>query len=259
KKKIFVSISKSNIKRIRLLEQKKHRKEEGVFLAEGPKLIADLSGVFRCCFLAATAEWLQQNPHIPAEEIAEISVEELSRCSLLTTPQQVLAIFEQPQYQLDLTFVRKSLSLALDDVQDPGNLGTIIRIADWFGIEHVFCSSGTADVYNPKVVQATMGAIARVKVHYVLLPELIRSLGDIPVYGTFLDGKSIYTQSLSAEGIIVMGNEGNGIGKDMEALINRRLFIPSYPPERKTSESLNVAVATAIVCAEFRRTSSSQK
>ncbi|KAA6342762.1 23S rRNA (uridine(2479)-2'-O)-methyltransferase, partial [termite gut metagenome] len=179
--------------------------------------------------------------------------EELSRCSLLKAPQQVLAVFEQPQYQLNLTPVRKSLSLALDDVQDPGNLGTIIRIADWFGIEHVFCSSGTADVYSPKVVQATMGAIARVKVHYVTLPELVRSLGDIPVYGTFLDGENIYTQSLSANGVIVMGNEGNGISKDTESFINRRLFIPSYPPERETSESLNVAVATAIVCAEFRR------
>ncbi|KAA6326537.1 23S rRNA (guanosine-2'-O-)-methyltransferase RlmB [termite gut metagenome] len=252
-----MSISKSNIKRIRLLEQKKHRKEEGVFLAEGPKLITDLSGTFRCRFLAATAEWLQQNPHIPADEITEVSVEELSRCSLLTTPQQVLAIFEQPRYQLHSNIVRKSLSLALDDVQDPGNLGTIIRIADWFGIEHVFCSSGTVDIYNPKVVQATMGAIARVKVHYVLLPELIRSLGNIPVYGTFLDGENIYTQSLSTNGVIVMGNEGKGIGKDTETFINRRLFIPSYPPERETSESLNVAVATAIVCAEFRRISSS--
>ncbi|KAA6323074.1 23S rRNA (uridine(2479)-2'-O)-methyltransferase [termite gut metagenome] len=248
-----MSISKSKIKRIRLLEQKKHRKEAGVFLAEGPRLIADLSGTFRCCFLAATAEWLQQNSHILADEIAEVSAEELSRCSLLTTPQQVLAVFEQPQHQLHSDIVRISLSLALDDVQDPGNLGTIIRIADWFGIEHIFCSSDTVDVYNPKVVQATMGAIARVKVHYVLLPELIRSLGDIPVYGTFLDGENIYTQSLSANGIIVMGNEGNGIGRDTEALINRRLFIPSYPPERETSESLNVAVATAIVCAEFRR------
>ncbi|KAA6312763.1 23S rRNA (uridine(2479)-2'-O)-methyltransferase, partial [termite gut metagenome] len=124
-----MSISKSKIRLIHLLEQKKHRKEEGVFLAEGPKLIADLSRAFRCRFLAATAGWLQQNPHVLADEITEVSVGELSRCSLLTTPQQVLAVFEQPQYQLDLTFVRKSLSLALDDVQDPGNLGTIIRMA----------------------------------------------------------------------------------------------------------------------------------
>jgi TrmH family RNA methyltransferase len=248
-----VPISKSQIKRIRSLEQKKHRQEEGIFLAEGPKLIADLSGVFRCRFLVATAEWLEQNPHISADEIVEVSAGELSRCSLLKTPQQVLAVFEQPLCQLNLTLVRTSLSLALDDVQDPGNLGTIIRVADWFGIEDIFCSPGTVDVYNPKAVQASMGAIARVKVHYTSLRELIGSLKDIPVYGTFINGENIYEQSLSTNGIIVMGNEGNGIGREIEELICRRLFIPNYPLERETSESLNVAVATAIVCAEFRR------
>jgi len=145
------------------------------------------------------------------------------------------------------------LCLALDEVQDPGNLGTIIRIADWFGIEHIFCSQGTADVYNPKVVQATMGALARVHVHYVNLSELIDSLPDIPVYGTFLDGTNIYEQELSQTGIIVMGNEGNGISPEVRKVINRRLYIPNYPANRPTSESLNVAVATAITCAEFRR------
>jgi TrmH family RNA methyltransferase len=248
-----VPISKSQIKRIRSLEQKKHRKEEGIFLAEGPKLIADLSGVFRCRFLVATAEWLEQNPHIPADEIAEVSAGELSRCSLLKAPQQALAVFEQPPCQLNLMLVHKSLSLALDDVQDPGNLGAIIRVADWFGIEDIFCSPGTADVYNPKAVQASMGAIARVRVHYASLRELIGSLKDIPVYGAFVNGESIYSQSLSTNGIIVMGNEGNGIGREVEKLIGHRLFIPNYPSERETSDSLNVAIATAIVCAEFRR------
>ncbi|KAA6337639.1 putative TrmH family tRNA/rRNA methyltransferase [termite gut metagenome] len=246
-------ISKSKIKLIRSLEQKKHRKEEGIFLAEGPKLIADLSGVFRCRFLAATARWLQQNLYISADEIVEVSAEELSRCSLLKAPQQVLAVFEQPQYQLNLALVHKSLSLALDNVQDPGNLGTIIRVADWFGIERIFCSPSMVDVYNPKVVQASMGAIARVRVHYISLRELIGSLKDMPVYGTFVNGENIYKQLLSSNGIIVMGNEGNGIGRKIEGLISRRLFIPNYPPEHETSESLNVAVATAIVCAEFRR------
>jgi TrmH family RNA methyltransferase len=248
-----VPISKSKIKLIRSLEQKKHRKEEGIFLAEGPKLIADLSGVFQCCFLVATAEWLEQNPHIGADEMIVVSAKELSKCSLLQTPQDVLAVFRQPQYQMNRDVVRKSLSLALDDVQDPGNLGTIIRVADWFGMEHVFCSLGTADVYNPKAVQASMGAIARVRVHYTSLRELIGSLKDIPVYGTFVNGENIYKQSLSPNGIIVMGNEGNGISREIEGLISHRLFIPNYPPERETSESLNVAVATAIVCAEFRR------
>jgi TrmH family RNA methyltransferase len=248
-----VPISKNKIKLIRSLEQKKHRKEGEIFLAEGPKLIADLSRVFPCRFLVATAEWLEKNPHIGADEIIVISAKELSQCSLLQTPQDVLAVFKQPQYQMNRDVVRKSLSLALDDVQDPGNLGTIIRVADWFGIADIFCSSGTVDVYNPKAVQASMGAIARVRVHYTSLRELIGSLRDIPIYGTFVNGENIYKQSLSTNGIIVMGNEGNGVGKEIEELIGRRLFIPNYPSARETSESLNVAIATAIVCAEFRR------
>ena len=190
---------------------------------------------------------------LQAENIIEVSTDELSRASLLKTPQQVLAIFEQPEYETDISVISRSLCLALDDVQDPGNLGTIIRLADWFGIEHIFCSLNTVDVYNPKTIQATMGGIARVKLHYVSLPELIRSLKDIPVYGTFLDGENMYTQQLSSNGLIVMGNEGNGIGKEVEELITRKLYIPNYPSERETSESLNVAIATAVVCAEFRR------
>ena len=161
--------------------------------------------------------------------------------------------FEQPVYESDSKVISKSLCLALDNIQDPGNLGTIIRLADWFGIEDIFCSTGTVDVFNPKTVQATMGAIARVKVHYCDLPKLISSLKGIPVYGTFLDGNVIYSETLSANGLIVMGNEGNGISREVEALINRRLYIPNYPQERETSESLNVAIATAVVCAEFRR------
>ena len=159
----------------------------------------------------------------------------------------------EPEEAMDASVIGRSLCLALDDVQDPGNLGTIIRLADWFGIEHIFCSPNTVDVYNPKTVQATMGGIARVKLHYTSLPELIGSLKDIPVYGTFLDGANMYTQPLSAHGLIVMGNEGNGIGNEVEQLINRKLYIPNYPSERETSESLNVAIATAVVCAEFRR------
>lgn len=249
----MTSISKNKIKYIHSLELKKIRKEEKVFLAEGPKLVSDLSGHFQCRFLAATTSWLQENPVIQANEIVEVSQEELSKASLLKTPQQVLAIFEQPQYELKSETVQQSLCLALDDIQDPGNLGTIIRLADWFGIEHIICSRGTVDVYNPKTIQATMGAIARVKVYYTSLTDFIRSLNDIPVFGTFLDGKNMYEQPLSSNGLIVMGNEGNGIGKEVESLINRKLYIPNYPLERETSESLNVAMATAIICAEFRR------
>lgn len=249
----MASLSKNKIKYIHSLELKKTRKEENVFLAEGPKLVSDLLGHFPCHFLAATTSWLQENQEIKVDEIAEVTQEELSRASLLKTPQQVLAIFGQPQYILEPEIARQSLCLALDDIQDPGNLGTIIRLADWFGIEHIICSPNTVDVYNPKVIQATMGGIARVKVHYTSLPDFIRTLQDIPVFGTFLDGKNMYEQPLSSNGLIVMGNEGNGIGKEVEALVNRKLYIPNYPQSRETSESLNVAIATAVICAEFRR------
>jgi TrmH family RNA methyltransferase len=146
------------------------------------------------------------------------------------------------------------LCLALDNVQDPGNMGTIVRIADWFGIENIFCSVGTADIYNPKTIQATMGAIGRIKVHYVNLPEFLESIKEkAPLYGTFLDGENIYSKELKGNGLIIMGNEGNGISKECSRNITERLFIPNYPSGRETSESLNVSVATAIICSEFRR------
>ncbi|MCK9159770.1 MAG: RNA methyltransferase [Bacteroidaceae bacterium] len=252
-------LSKAKIKYIHSLEIKKIRKEEQVFLAEGPKLVGDMLGHFHCCLLAATNSWLKQHSKVQCDEILEVNRTELSQISLLKAPQEVLAVFRQPTDSgINVANIRQSLSLALDDVQDPGNLGTIIRLADWFGIEHIFCSPNTVDVYSPKTVQATMGALARVKVHYTPLPEFIRSLGDLPVFGTFLDGENIYGQSLPAGGLIVMGNEGNGIGEEVESCINHRLYIPNYPEGTKTSESLNVAIATAIVCAEFRRRSTSK-
>lgn len=246
-------LSKNKIKYLHSLDLKKVRKEEGVFLAEGPKLVDDLLDRFPCRFLAATSPWFRAHFNISANEIVEVSQEELARASLLKSPQQVLAVFEQPQYILKPEVVQRSLCLALDDVQDPGNLGTIVRLADWFGIEHIICSTNTVDVYNPKTVQSTMGAIARVKVHYTSLPEFITALGDIPVFGTFLDGENIYEKTLTPNGLIVMGNEGNGIGQDLKTLIRHKLYIPNYPQGQETSESLNVAIATAIICAEFRR------
>lgn len=254
-----MTLSKNRIKYIRSLELKKNRKTEGVFLAEGPKLVGDLLGRFPCRFLAATTDWLVKHPHLQTDEVAEASPEELTRASLLKTPQQVLAIFEQPAEMIDLApLPAQSLCLAMDGVQDPGNLGTIVRIADWFGIGHIFCSPNTADIYNPKAIQATMGGIARVQLHYTPLPALIRQLEEVPVYGTFLNGGNMYEQPLSeAGGLIVMGNEGNGISPEVATLVNRKLYIPNYPAGRETSESLNVAIATAIVCAEFRRRAAS--
>lgn len=246
-------LSKNKIKFIRSLELKKFRKENKAFLAEGNKLVSDLSGHFRCKLLVSTPEWLNSNTHISAEEIITVEKDELSRVSLLKTPQDVLAVFETPVCQLSEDNPRKELCLALDDVQDPGNLGTIIRVADWFGIKNIYCSNGTADAFSPKTVQATMGALARVKLHYCDLKELISKLDNVPVFGTFLDGKNIYGNELSANGLIVMGNEGNGISKEVSELINKRILIPNYPQGNETSESLNVAIATAIVCSEFRR------
>ena len=247
-------LSKNKIKFIRSLELKKYRKEENAFLAEGHKLVGDLLGHFRCRLIAGTPEWFKKNPDLRAQETIEVTREELAKASLLKTPQDVLAAFEIPQAETDASVIEHSLCLALDDVQDPGNLGTIIRIADWFGIGHIFCSPGTADVYNPKTVQATMGALARVKLHYCDLKALAGSLPKgTPLFGTFLDGENIYEAPLDGHGLIIMGNEGKGISAEISQLTNRRLLIPNYPQGNATSESLNVAVATAIVCSEFRR------
>ena len=254
-------ISKNRLKYVRSLEMKKYRKAEGVFVAEGHKLVGDLLDVFECKYLAATSEWLSANAawverqRRSGVEVDEVTDEELKRASFQETPQQVLAVFKQLTYEVDVNEVaRKQLCLVLDDVQNPGNLGTIVRLADWFGIEHVFCSKGCADIYNPKTVQATMGGIARVQVHEADLPELLSRLDkDIPVYGTFLDGENMYGKELENRGLIVMGNEGKGVSKEVAAFVTERLYIPNYPEGRETSESLNVAIATAIVCAEFRR------
>lgn len=250
-----IMLSKSLLKQIKSLELRKFRKESGLFVAEGGKTVTDLitSGM-TAEKIIATHEWLDtmKLPHaIPTVEITE---EEMNRASFLRTPQGVMGIFRQPKHDIDTRAPQKRLCLALDNVQDPGNLGTIIRIADWFGIEEIFCSNGSADVYNPKTIQATMGAVSRVKVHYIDLPEFIASLDpDTPVYGTFLDGDDIYSKELAVNGLVVMGNEGNGIGEKCASLINKRLLIPNYPAGRSTSESLNVSTATAIICSEFRR------
>lgn len=249
-------ISKNRIKYVRSLEMKKYRKAEGVFVAEGHKLVGDLLGAFPCVYVAATQEWMDSHVHeLKGVEMDVVTDEELRRVSLMETPQQVLAVFRQRIDEVDVNrVVGEQLCLALDDVQNPGNVGTIIRLADWFGIEHIFCSRGCADLYNPKTVQATMGAMARVQVHEVDLPQMLSSLPKgTPVYGTFLDGDNLYDKSLENRGLIIMGNEGKGVSADVEAHVTERLYIPNYPAGRETSESLNVAIATAIVCAEFRR------
>ena len=248
-------LSKALQKRISALENKKQRKESGLFVAEGGKTVLDLlSAGLKAERLIATTEWLQEHKLQLGADVVEVSNSEMKQISFQQAPQGVLGIFHQPQHKADFSAPQNELCLALDNVQDPGNLGTIVRIADWFGIENIFCSIGTADIYNPKTIQATMGAIARVKVHYVDLPALINSIKEkAPIYGTFLDGEDIYRKELKNYGLIIMGNEGNGIGKECAGQVAERLFIPNYPAGRETSESLNVSVATAIICSEFRR------
>jgi TrmH family RNA methyltransferase len=180
----------------------------------------------------------------------------MERISALKTPTTTLAVVDQPRYELSTAKLRGKLSLALDGVQNPGNLGTIVRLADWFGIEDIVCSRECADCYNPKVVQATMGAILRVRIHYTDdLAALLREAREmgLPIYGTLLDGDNIYDTSLDRSGIIVMGNEGRGVSDECRNTLTHKLLIPPYPADQPTSESLNVAMATGIILSEFRR------
>ena len=253
------STSNKQVKRVSNLRDKaKARREEGVYVAEGLRMCREYKpDDVEILYITESFGKQEENKKWLRGFKFEIVTDEVMHYMADTkTPQGVLAVAKQKKCTMEDILKKTStpkLIMILENIQDPGNLGTIIRLADWFGIEHIFCSAGTADVYNPKTVQATMGALARVKVHYCSLPQLIESLTDIPVYGTFLNGNIIYTESLSAHGLIVMGNEGKGVSLEVEKLINNKLYIPNYPQERETSESLNVAIATAVVCSEFRR------
>ena len=245
-------ISKAKIKYINALDQKKYRNKEQVFVAEGPKVVGDLLVKHSPKMLVHTEAW---TPPYIADEYEEfiVSEEELRKLSFLQHPQDVLAVFPQKQAEEHIE-LDDNLILALDGVQDPGNLGTIIRIADWFGITQIICSKDTVDVFNPKVVQATMGSIAHVTINYVDLLSFLKQIPEnIPIYGTVLDGEDVYKKKLNNNGIIIMGNEGKGISEPIKALITERLFIPNFTNGRETAESLNVAIATAITCSEFKR------
>lgn len=247
-----MAISNNEIKRVKALQQKKFRDECGLFIVEGEKMVQE----------ALNSPFEVENVY----RKEDIGAEAMSRISALSSPSPALAVVKKPSDSIidDIAALQSQLSkgglyLALDAIRDPGNLGTILRIADWFGVEAVFASKDTVDVFNPKVVQSTMGAIFRVKMHYVDLPPLfenIRSYGG-KIFGTFLDGKNMYERELDngaqAPSVIVIGNEANGISKEVEALVSDRLYIPPYPQDSPGSESLNAAVATAITVAEFRR------
>ncbi|MBQ8205141.1 MAG: RNA methyltransferase [Alistipes sp.] len=244
-------MTKAEIQHIRSLGDKRTRDAEGLFIAEGDKLVEEiLSSRLRVRKVYTTRS------DMSGAVIEQIDRRDMERISALKTATTTIAVVEQPRHKLNISNLDGRLTLALDGVQNPGNLGTIIRLADWFGIEDILCTKECADCYNPKVVQATMGAILRVRVHYVDdLAAMLVSLRDkgTAIYGTLLDGQSIYTTELRQEGIIVMGNEGRGLSDACRAVVSHKLLIPPYPATRSTSESLNVAMATGIVLAEFRR------
>mgnify|MGYP000842259898 CR=1 FL=1 len=243
-------MTKAEIQLVRALADKRGRTEHGLFVAEGEKLIGEL----RASTLRIRRIYALDGV-FAGEDVTTVSPKEMERLSLLKTPSDSLALVEIPRRRLDPAKLRRSLVLALDDVQNPGNLGTIVRLADWFGIADIVCSEASADCFNPKVVQATMGAILRVRVHYCDLEAYLaaeRAAGT-PIYGTFLEGENIYGTTLTEEGVVVMGNEGRGISQAAARAVTHKLFIPPYPTDRRGSESLNVAMATGIVCSEFRR------
>lgn len=242
-------ISKAEIALVRSLADKRGRTENNMFVVEGRKMVEELT---ESTFEIEKIYTTETTPYIHGRECTVVGAKEMERLSQLKTPTNYLALARIPARKLHANALSNKLVLALDDVQDPGNVGTIIRLADWFGIDTILCSEATADCYNPKVVQATMGALLRVEIHYCDLTKILPTIGG-PVYGTFLEGDNIYKAPLTSHGVIVMGNEGRGIGSAIEALTTHKLFIPPFPAEAPTSESLNVATATAIICSEFRR------
>jgi TrmH family RNA methyltransferase len=239
-------ISKAQLKNIQLLHQKKYRDEKGFFIAEGPKIVADLlSAGFKVLEIFATKEFKIRNAEV---QVQEVSVKELESISVLSTPNQVLGVFEMFDLKPDIGILKEELILALDDIRDPGNLGTIIRIADWFGIKHILCSESCVDVFNPKVIQATMGSIARVNVYYVDLGSILKELKT--VYAAVLDGNNIYSQKLSDKGVLLIGNESKGVSDKLMERVTHKISIPKFSDG---ADSLNAAIATAVICSEFKR------
>ena len=251
-------ISKNTIKLIKSLAIKKIRAKENLFLVEGDKIVAEvLESKFQVEKLYATGTFLVKNKSKikNAKIVTEVNREDINQASLMKNPQNSIAICALPAENELPGRIDSNMSIYLDEIQDPGNLGTIIRICDWFGIELLFCSPKTADLFNPKVIQASMGSFCRVEVCYtpfVPVAALAGILG-IPVFGAFLNGENIYEQKFPPRALLVMGNEGNGISVEIENKIERKIKIPEFNKISKSAESLNVSVATGIICSEFKR------
>jgi RNA methyltransferase, TrmH family len=252
-------ISKNRIKQLSAFKNKKIRDQKNIFISEGEKIVAELlNSDLEIITIAATKEWIESNSKLynKSFELLEANSEDLKRISSLTTPNKVVAFARMPELRFDITKLNKKLTLVFEEIQDPGNLGTIIRLADWFGIEYIICSKNSVDLYNPKVLQSTMGAFLRVKVIYLNLDEFITEVKNklkLPVFGAFLKGKSIYKTTLPQFGVLIMGNESKGISKSLESLVDEKITIPAFSLNQVRIDSLNVSVATAIICSEFRR------
>ena len=252
-------LSKSRIKHISSLKVKKYRELHGEFIAEGSKLVTELLySDYMPTALYALKEWLAENklPKGFNAEVLEVTEAEMARITTLSTPSPCLLTLQTKNIPFDATIAETELVLMLDDIKDPGNLGTIIRTADWFGFKHIVCSPNTVDLYNPKTIQSTMGSVTRVNVCYQNLEEILDKLAKkVSVYGSLLDGENILNKKLNTNGIIVIGNESKGISENIRNYINEKIFIPGYQPHETTDkpESLNASIANAIICYEFRR------
>lgn len=254
-------LSKNQISFVNSLKQKKFREEHQLFIAEGAKIVPELlSSSLKVKQVFATSAFLKK--HTPAAGVIchELKEQELERISALSTPNEALAVCEIPERNISSAQFGDKLTLILDDIKDPGNMGTIIRIADWFGVENIVCSPASVDIYNPKVVQATMGSIARVNVYYTGLEDFLQGQKkehQLKIFGAFLEGENIYSKQLPSGGFIVIGNESKGISEELKKTITDKIAIPSFSHIKKSAdgeaESLNAAIATAIICSEFRR------
>jgi len=263
----MIELTHNIIRTVRSLNMKKNRIEHGLFVAEGTKCVRDTFNSFKCRWLIATKEWMERYGHqlsTPHDGVwtstgeepecyVPATKEQMRRVSNFETAGDVIAVYEIPTYEIQTENINAGLNIAIDNIQDPGNLGTIIRAADWFGLHDIYASTGTVDVYNHKVVQATMGAIGRVRVHYGDLTNLFKQYPYLPVCGTYTQGDNIYDVKLPQKAFVVFGNEGNGISDPVTELVTQRLSIPKAPDSG--SESLNVALAAAITISEFIRQS----
>lgn len=254
----FQMISKNKTKLIQSLRSKKLRLKEQLFLVEGNKNVAEvLSSHYVVEELYATSDFLLQNQSSVqhAKLVVEVGKEAIRKASLLQNPQNSLAICRLPAEKETPKYLNDNLSIYLDEIQDPGNLGTIIRLCDWFGVDQLFCSPDSADAFNPKTIQASMGSFCRVQLVVVGFNELaeIAQLSHTPIYGAYLEGNNIYSETLPTKALMVVGNEGNGINALWESKIDRKIYIPSFSANAQNAESLNVSMATAIICSEFKR------